>query len=94
MHARVLVIGSDAEQQLAKHSDRFDWHTLGGRWAGSFVLKPGRTGVLGERTRPPVEQMFTTGGRDGTPGASPLRVMAVLNDGDWIEPSDKRASGS
>lgn len=29
---------------------KWDWYQLGGRWSGYFILKPGKKGVLGEKS--------------------------------------------
>lgn len=31
-------------------NSKWDWYQVGGRWVGTFILKPGKTGVLGERS--------------------------------------------
>lgn len=48
MHSVIIVIGEDWEDQISERSfnddyskGNWDWHTVGGRWAGNFVDKKG-----------------------------------------------------
>jgi hypothetical protein len=83
MHSRVLVIGDNIECQISAAWPDNEWWALGGRWTGSFYLKPGCTGVLGKRERPEFEDLLTSMMPEGSP-----RVLKLGGNADQARKGD------